>query len=132
MQHDYKNYLTLDEFRERSGYDLLKRLEQGDFNNEEEAADRFMQDNFNELKSLIASKMGAQWTNNFLQDILTDANTNERVAELKEGFIEALVQHNIYRFEVGDPIACADSNLPRYSEHTIEALVNNRIIFRGA
>jgi transcriptional regulator with XRE-family HTH domain len=50
---------------------------------------------------------------------------------LKEGFIEALVQHNIYRFEVGDPIACADSNLPRFSEHTIEALVNNRIIFRG-
>jgi len=131
MEYTYKNYMTLQEFKEETGYDVGSRAEQGDLNTKEEAANNFMQDSFNELKTLIASKRGPYWTNNFLQDILTDANTNPVIKVMAEGFREAFKQLALYRWEAGDPDAVGDSNLPRYSEKTIEALTIARIIPRG-
>lgn len=131
MEFTYKSYLTLDEFREETGYDLTKRVTQGDFNSREDAADVFMQDQFDELKGLIASKMGKTWTDNFLSDILTDADSNTIIAAMAEGFRTAYKEHVLYRFEIGDPIACANKELPRYSERMLDVLTRNRIIFRG-
>lgn len=127
----YKNYITLDDIKKESGYNLIERLELGDFNSKEEAADNFMQDQFDEVCNLVASKMGIYWTKNFLSDILTDAETNEIVGQMAYGFRDALKEHIVYRFEVGDPVAIGDSNTPRYSERMIDALVRNRILPRG-
>lgn len=131
MEYTYKNYMTLQVFKQETGYDLTQRVEQGDLNSKEEAADNFMQDSFNELKRLVASKKGIYWTNNFLSDILTDADSNPVIMQMKLGFIEAFKELVIYRFEAGDPDAIGDSNLPRYSEKFIEALTIARIIPRG-
>ena len=127
----YKDYITLDDIKNETGYDLTKRLEQGDFNSMQEVADNFMQDQFEEVTSLISSKMGTIWTKNFLQDILTDAETEPIVEEMAMAFKNALKEHIVYRFEVGDPVAVGDSNTPRYSERMIEILVRNRILPRG-
>lgn len=127
----YKNYITLDDIKDEAGYDLTKRLELGDFNSMQEAADNFMQDQFEEVVNLISSKMGRIWCKNFLQDILTDAEIEPIVEEMALAFKDALKEHIVYRFEVGDPVAVGDSNTPRYSERMIETLVRNRIIPRG-
>jgi uncharacterized protein YdbL (DUF1318 family) len=127
----YNNYLTLDDVKKETGYDIAARAEQGDFNSKEEAAKNFMQDTFEELKRIIASKMGIYWTNNFLSDILTDAETNEVIGQMAYGFREAYKELVVYRFEVGDPDAIGDSNTPRYSEKFIEILTLYRIVPRG-
>lgn len=127
----YKNYITLDDIKDEAGYDLTKRLELGDFNSMQEAADNFMQDQFEEVVNLISSKMGRIWCKNFLQDILTDAEIEPIVEEMALAFKDALKEHIVYRFEVGDPVAVGDSNTPRYSERMIDILVRNRIIPRG-
>lgn len=131
MEYTYANYMTLQEFKEETGYDVGSRAEQGDLNTKVEAANNFMQDSFNELKTLISSKKGIYWTKNFLQDILTDADENPVIKMMAEGFREAFKQLALYRWEAGDPDAVGDSNLPRYNEKTIEALTIARIIPRG-
>lgn len=131
MEYTYTNYMTLQEFKEETGYDVGSRAEQGDLNTKVEAANNFMQDSFNELKTLISSKKGIYWTKNFLQDILTDADENPVIKMMAEGFREAFKQLALYRWEAGDPDAVGDSNLPRYNEKTIEALTIARIIPRG-
>ena len=127
----YKQYITLEDIKNEAGYDLAKRLEQGDFSSKQEAADNYMQDQFEEVTGLISSKMGKIWTKNFLQDILTDADTEPVIEEMRDAFKNALKEHIVYRFEVGDPVAVGDSNTPRYSERMIDILVRNRIIPRG-
>lgn len=127
----YKQYITLEDIKEEAGYDLTKRLEQGDFTSKQEAADNYMQDQFEEVTGLISSKMGKIWTKNFLQDILTDADIEPVIEEMRDAFKNALKEHIVYRFEVGDPVAVGDSNTPRYSERMIDILVRNRIIPRG-
>lgn len=127
----YKQYITLDDIKNEAGYDLTKRLEQGDFASKQEAADNYMQDQFEEVTGLISSKMGKIWTKNFLQDILTDADIEPVIEEMRDAFKNALKEHIVYRFEVGDPVAVGDSNTPRYSERMIDILVRNRIIPRG-
>ena len=127
----YKQYITLEDIKNEAGYDLTKRLEQGDFSSKQEAADNYMQDQFEEVTGLISSKMGKIWTKNFLQDILTDADTEPVIEEMRDAFKNALKEHIVYRFEVGDPVAVGDSNTPRYSERMIDILVRNRIIPRG-
>jgi hypothetical protein len=131
MEYTYTNYMTLQEFKDETGYDVTSRAEEGDLATKEEAANNFMQDSFNELKTLISSKRGPYWTNNFLQDILTDADNNQVIKMMAEGFREAFKQLALYRWETGDPDALGDSNLPRYNEKTIEALTIARIIPRG-
>lgn len=132
MEYTFQNYLTLDEFKEMSGYDLTLRLEIGDFGSREVAAQQFMQDCFNELvNSLIKPQRGTTWTNNFLSDLINYAATDTTVADMLEGFKYALKEHIVYRFENGDPIANADKELPRFSLHTIEYLINYHIVFRG-
>lgn len=130
----YKNYITLDEFKALTGYDLTKRVEQGDYETKEEAANNFMQDCFEELKDeVIAQVMGTIWTKNFLQDILNDADVNSIpvLANMKQAFKKALKEHIVYRFEIGDAVACADKETPLYSEHCINLLAQARIICRG-
>lgn len=131
MEFTYKSYITLDEFKNETGYDLTKRLQQGDFSNMQQAADVFMQDNFDELKRLIASKMGTYWTDNFYSDILTDAATDTTINAMANGLRQALKEHLIYRFEIGDAVACANKDLPRYSDRMIETLTLYRILPRG-
>ena len=132
MEYTFEQYLTLDDFKEQTGYDLTKRVEQGDFETLEEAAKNFMQTCFDELvDEVIKPQNGDIWTNNFLQDILTDADDNYIIGTMKKGFIKAFKEHCLYRFEVGDPVAVGSSNLPRYSEHTIQLLCNARIIQRS-
>ncbi len=132
MEYTYKNYITLEEFKEMSGYDLTKRLEIGDLNSSDVAADNFMQDCFNEVvNSLIKPQRGNTWTNNFLSDLINYAATDTTVADMLVGFKYALKEHIVYRFELGDPIANADKETPRFSVHTIEYLMNYHIVFRG-
>lgn len=131
MDYTYTNYLTLDEFKEQTGYDLTKRLELGDFNDSNKAANVFMQDNFNEIVKLISMQRGKTWTNNFLSDMINYAATDTTVADMKEAFVEAFKTHCVYRFEVGDPVASADKETPRFSATTIEYLINYHILFRG-
>ena len=134
-EYTFQNFLSLNEFREKSGYDLTKsgRLELGDFSNQEEAAKCFMQDCYDELvNEIIKPNRGIYWTKNFIIDMQSsEAESNEILADMKRGFIEALKQHIIYRFEVGDPVACANKDVPKYSEHMLNALANSRIIVRG-
>jgi len=133
MEYTFQNYLTKEEFHEKSGYDLTKRLEIGDLTDSTKAANNFMQDCFDELvNEVIKPNRGIYWTKNFLVDVLSDeAESNEILAEMKKGFIKAFYEHTLYRFEIGDPVACANKDLPRFSEHVIDTLATNRIIFRG-
>lgn len=132
MENTYSQYLTLQEFKEQTGYDLTKRAEQGDFNSREEAASNFMQTCFDELvDEVIKPNKGPYWTKNFLIDVKSTDTSNPILEEMKLGFKKALKEHILYRWEVGDPVACADSNLPRYSEHCINILINSRILQRG-
>lgn len=125
--------ITIEDIKSR-GYDLTAdgRLEQGDFETIEKAAEQFIEECCNSVWSIIEKHRGFIWTIKFKEDMCCDIDkdTNEYAYLLQQALKSALIEQVIFIYENGDYNASGiiDESRKKASPKVITKLYNYGIL----
>lgn len=125
--------ITIQDVKGR-GYDLTAdgRLNQGDFETIEKAAEQFIDECCNSIWGLIEKHRGYLWTIKFKEDMQSniDKESNEKAYYIQQGLKAALLEQVIFIYENGDANASSikDDTRKAYSTKALSKLYNIGIL----
>lgn len=129
----YSDFITTEDVKAK-GYDLTNNtglLVQGDFDTLEEAAADFLKTCFDTIYDLIEGKRGAEWAEDFFEDMAEEINQTAmpKAYKLQKALKKAILIQTIYLLENGDSSDTSEkSEASPYSTKALRLLYSNGII----